>query len=349
MREAMFIKRNAEKWKEYQQVPTNNPDKTAERFVTLIDDLSYAKTFYPKSKATRWINGIAAGIYQSIYSNKKEKYSRIFTFWRYELPLLFKRYHKILLFAFVVFSIFVCIGWWGAKNDEAFLRGVLGDGYVDMTEENIEKGDPFGVYKDDNPFTMFVRIAINNVFVAMMFVLGGFFLGLPTLFRWPFILQVAGLWDTGMMLGSFQYLFFSHGLGWKSILVIWIHGSLEISIFVIAATAGFIIANGLIFPGTLPRMTSFRKGIKDALKVVLVIFPILVVAAFFESYITHLMSQTFDKSSNAGMPVWVSVVILVTSLGFIIWYFVIHPIRLHKKGYYIQPDGIINRLKKGNA
>ncbi len=349
MREAMFIKKNAEKWKEYQQSASDNPDETAERFITLIDDLSYAKTFYPKSKVTRWINGIAAGIYQSIYQNKKEKYTRIFTFWKYELPLLFKRYHKILLFTFLVFALFVTIGVWGAKNDETFIRGVLGEDFVNMTEDNIAKGDPFGVYKDDNPFTMFVTIAINNIFVSLMFVLGGFFLGIPTLFRWPFILRIAGLWDTGMMLGSFQYMFFSHGLGWKSILVIWVHGTLEISIFVIAATAGFIIANGIIFPGTYSRMISFKQGIKDALKVVLVIVPILLLAAFFESYVTHLMSQTFDKENNAGLPVWASLIILAASFTFIIWYFVILPIRLHKKGYYIQPDGIINRLKETNA
>lgn len=349
MREAMFIKRNAEKWKEYQHVPTSNPDTMAERFVTLVDDLSYAKTFYPRSKVTRWINGLAAGIYQNIYSNKKEKYSRIFTFWRFELPLLFKKYHGILLFTFLVFALFVTIGAWSAANNETFVRGVLGDDYVNMTEENIAKGDPFGVYKDDNPFTMFVRIAINNVFVAAMFVLGGFFLGLPTLFRWPFILNVAGLWDTGMMLGSFQYLFFSHDLGWKSILVIWVHGTLEISIFVISATAGFIIAYGILFPGTLPRMTSFKQGIKDAMRLMLVIVPILIVAAFFESYVTHLMSQTFDKSSNAGLPVWVSILILSLSFLFIIWYFVIHPIRLHRRGYYIRPDGVIHRLKKEHA
>ncbi len=32
-----------------------------------------------------------------------------------------------------------------------------------------------------------------------------------------------------------------------------------------------------------------------------------------------------------------------------VWYFIILPIRLHKKGYYIQPDCIINRLKQDNA
>ncbi|MBK8608671.1 MAG: stage II sporulation protein M [Chitinophagaceae bacterium] len=348
MREARFIKDNAEKWKQYQHAATDNPDEMADRFITLIDDLSYAKTFYPRSKVTRWINGLAAGIYQSIYQNKKEKYSRIFQFWRYELPLLFKKYHRILLFTTFVFILFVCIGVFSSIKDENFVRGILGDGYVDMTEENILKGDPFGVYKDGNPFTMFVTIAINNIFVALMFVLGGFFLGIPTLFRWP-IIKVSGLWYTAMMLGAFQYMFFSHGLGLKSVLVIWIHGTLEIFIFVISAAAGFIIASSIIFPGTYSRKVSCMRGVKDAVKIILVIIPILLVAAFFESYVTHLMSQTYDKEANAGLPVWASISILLLSFSFMIWYFVILPIRLHKRGFYIPEDGIINRLKKEDA
>lgn len=337
MREAMFIKKNAEKWNEYQHAPTDNPDVTAERFVDLIDDLSYAKTFYPKSKVTRWINGIAAGIYQSIYRNKKEKYSRIFIFWKYELPLLFKRYHSIFLFTTVLFVLFVAIGVFSSMYNEQFIRGVLGDGYVDMTEENIAKGDPFGVYKDDNPFSMFVRIGFNNIRVAFLSFIFGFTLG---------ILTIWVMWQNGLMLGCFQYLFFSKGLGIKSVMVIWIHGTLEISAIVIASTAGFILASGILFPKTYSRFVSFKRGAKDAAKVLISLIPVFIVAAFFESYVTHLMSQTYDKANNPGLPVWASVLILSVSLAFIIWYFVIHPIRLHKKGYYIRPDGIIHRLKK---
>jgi uncharacterized membrane protein SpoIIM required for sporulation len=340
MREAMFIKKNADKWKEYQHSPTDNPDETAERFITLIDDLSYAKTFYPKSKVTRWINGIAAGIYQSIYQNKKEKYSRIFQFWKFELPLLFKKYHKIFLFTTLCFLLFVAVGVYSSIYNEEFVRGVLGDGYVDKTEENIAKGDPFGIYKDDNPFSMFVKIGFNNIRVAFLTFIGGFTLGIFTLWL---------MWSNGIMLGCFQYMFFSNGLGIKSVLVIWVHGTLEISAIIIAATAGFILANGILFPGTYSRMDSFRRGIKDAAKVLICLIPFFILAAFFESYVTHLMSQTFDKENNTGLPVWASILILASSLTFIIWYFVILPIRLHKKGYYIQPDGIINRVKQDNA
>ncbi|MEO7308307.1 MAG: stage II sporulation protein M [Ferruginibacter sp.] len=340
MREAMFIKKNAEKWNTYQHSPTDNPDETAERFVNLIDDLSYAKTFYPKSKVTRWVNGIAAGIYQSIYQNKKEKYSRVFQFWKFELPLLFKRYHRIFLFTTLLFVLFVAIGFFSSKSNPEFVRGVMGDAYVDMTEDNIDKGDPFGVYKDGNPFSMFVMIAYNNIYVAFRAFIGGFTLGLFTMLI---------MWTNGIMLGSFQYMFFAKGLGIKSILVIWIHGTLEISAIVIAATAGFILASGILFPGTYSRVVSFKRNAKDAAKVLICLVPIFIMASFFESYVTHLMSRTYDKANNTGLPVWASVAILSASSLFIIWYFVILPIRLHKKGYYIQPDGIINRLKKGDA
>lgn len=336
MREAMFIKKNADKWKEYQQQPTDNPDETAERFITLIDDLSYAKTFYPRSKVTRWVNGIAAGIYQSIYKNKKEKYSRIFQFWRFELPLLFRKHHRTFLFTTVCFLLFVAVGVFSSMKDESFIRGVLGNGYVDMTEDNIANGDPFGVYKDENPFTMFMTIALNNIRVSFLAFIGGFTLGVATIWI---------MWGNGLMLGCFQYMFFSKGLGIKSVLVIWIHGTLEISAIVLAATAGFIIANSILFPGTYKRMHSFKQGFKDAAKVLICLLPVFITAAFFESYVTHLMSQTYDKDSAVGLPVWVSVLILAASFLFIVWYFVILPIRLNKKGFYIQPDGIINRLK----
>ncbi len=330
----MFIKKNVDKWNEYQHNQTNDPDETANRFITLVDDLSYAKTFYPKSKVTRWINGIAADIYQDIYKNKKEKYSRVFTFWKYELPLLFKKYHRLLLFTFLLFSLFVSIGVFSSIKDETFIRGVLGDRYVDMTQENISKGDPFGVYKSENPFTMFVRIAMNNTFVSLLMVIGGVLVGIGTIYA---------MWQNGLMLGCFQYMFFEKGLGIQSILVIWVHGTLEILALVIAATAGLVITQGILFPGTYSRFESFRHGIKDALKIMIVLVPVFVLASFFESYVTHLMSNTFDKEKNLGLPVWGSAIILFLSLSFITWYFVIYPIRLHKKGFQIQKDGLLKK------
>ncbi|MES2849054.1 MAG: stage II sporulation protein M [Bacteroidota bacterium] len=323
MREGMFIKRNVDKWNQYQHDKTSDPDETAERFVTLVDDLSYAKTFYPQSKATRWINSIAANIYQSIYKNRKDKYARFFAFWKYDLPFLFKRHHKVLLFTFLLFSSFVFIGVFSSIKDPTFVRGILGNNYVDMTEENINNNDPFGVYKDNNPFTMFVRIAVHNTSLAFLMAIGGILLGVVTLYF---------MWTNGLMLGTFQYMFFEKGLGLKSMMVIWTHGTLEILALIISSTAGFIIAGSILFPGTYSRMESFKQGIKDALKIMIVLVPIFITASFLETYVTHLMGNKFDSDGTSyGPPDWVFIFIFGMSFLFILWYFVLYPIVLHKR------------------
>lgn len=337
MREARFIKKNVDKWNRYQQEESNDPDEMADRFITLLDDLSYAKTFYPQSKVTRWINGIAAGIYQSIYQNKKNKYSRILLFWKYELPLLFRKYHKVFLFTFLLFVALVAIGVISSVNDPNyaadFFNHKVQSGYYDETISRIQKGDPFGVYKDDNPFSMWVTIAYNNIGVAFRCVVFGLLFGIGTLLI---------MWTNGLMLGCFEYIFFSQGLGWQSVLVIWIHGTIEISSVVIASCAGLILGFGWLLPGTHTRKRSFLRAAKDAMKICVSLIPFFIIAAFFESYVTHLMSNTFQKDSHdIGLPVPVSIIILAGSLFLIAWYFVLYPIQLHKRGVVLEDGKII--------
>jgi uncharacterized membrane protein SpoIIM required for sporulation len=326
MREALFIKKNAQKWNEYQYLQTEDPDQMADRFITLLDDLSYSKTFYPHSKVTRWINSLAVSIYQTIYQNKKQRFSRLITFWQYELPLMFRKYHRMLLYTFLIFAVFCSMAVFSSMKDDEFVKGVLGDNYVSMTEENIEKGDPFGVYRDDSRFSMFVRIAFNNIKVGFLMVAGGIFFGIGTMLVF---------FQNCIMLGSFQYMFFAKGLGWESVLVIWIHGTLEISGMIIEACAGFILARSILFPGTYSRWYSFKKGVKDAMKICVSLIPITITAAFLESYITRLSSNAFDDTTNTSLSTGVSITILAVSFLFIVWYFVIYPVLLEKR---IQKD-----------
>ncbi|HMP94084.1 MAG TPA: stage II sporulation protein M, partial [Phnomibacter sp.] len=122
MREALFIKRNRDKWNRYQQEPATDPDEQAERFITLLDDLAYAKTFYPQSKATKWVNSIAVNIYQRIYQNRKERFTRLRTFWTEELPLLIRRHHRTFLFTFLSFSLFIIMGVVSSATNDEFVK-----------------------------------------------------------------------------------------------------------------------------------------------------------------------------------------------------------------------------------
>jgi uncharacterized membrane protein SpoIIM required for sporulation len=311
MREGQFIKRNLKRWEEYQQ-PADDPDEVAKRFTYLVDDLSYAKTFYPHSNTVKYINSIAANIYLSIYKNKKEKKQRLITFWTTELPLVIRKHHRLLLFTFLFFISFVAIGVLSAYSDQTFIRSVLGDSYVDMTERNIANGDPFGVYKGGNEFTMFLRIAFNNIRVAFLCYSTGIFAGIGTLMM---------LFQNGLMVGVFEYLFFHHDLGVKSLLVVFLHGTLELSAIVIAGCSGLMLGKSVLFPKTYTRMQSLAHAAKDSIKIMICLIPIFIVAAFFEGFVTR----------HTGMPLPMSLTILLLSGSFIVWYFVIYPIKVSNK------------------
>nr|WP_255539633.1 stage II sporulation protein M [Longitalea luteola] len=286
----------------------------AQQFTELVNDLGYSKTFYPHSKVTQYLNDLASRIYLDIYKNKREETSRIGRFFRTELPLTVRKHHREILYAFLIFVGFAVMAAFSAAHDETFVRGVLGDGYVEMTEENIAKGDPFGVYKQTNPANMFAYIALNNIYVSFQVFVWGLFLGLGSVYE---------LFINGVMVGSFQYYFFAKGLGWPSVLVIWIHGTLEISAIILSGAAGLIIGNSILFPGSHKRLHSLMQGAKDGLKLMIALVPILIAAAFLEGFVT--------RYSYSSMPQWVSILILALSFIFIMWYFVWYPIQVQRK------------------
>jgi uncharacterized membrane protein SpoIIM required for sporulation len=315
MREAQFLKQNAEKWKQYETEVHHfdNPDTFADRFVELTDDLAYARTFYPKSNTAKYLNGITSLFHQKIYKNKKEKRSRIFSFWQFELPYMFKQYQRQLLYAFLFFVVFCFVGTLSARYDDSFIRLILGDGYVNMTTENIEKGDPFGVYKHDGEISMFVQIAFNNIRVAFV----AFILGI-TFSVGPVLLLI----QNGLMVGAFLQFFIAKHLGQEAVLAIFIHGTIELSVIVIAGCAGLILGNSILFPKTYTRWHSILKGGRDGVKIVFGLVPFFIIAAFLESFVTRHYQE---------MAAWTKLVILISSALLIVWYFVIYPIRLHKR------------------
>ena len=312
MREALFIKQNTQRWKDYENQKVTGPDELAESFISITDDLAYAKTFYPKSNTTKYLNGLAATFHQSIYKNQKEKTNRFISFWQYELPLVFYKQRKQLLYSFLFFIVFSLMGWLSAKYDNTFLRLVLGNDYVNMTNENIAKGDPFGVYKQGDSFAMFAMIAANNIRVELATFVMGIILSVGSIYQ---------LMYNGIMIGSFEYYFFSKGLGLQSILVIWLHGTLEISAIIVAGGAGLTLGNSILFPKTYARIVSLKNGAKDGLKIAIGLIPIFLTAAFIEGFITR----------HTEIPVGASASVLICSLFFIIWYVILYPAYLTRK------------------
>ena len=314
MREAAFVKQNVEKWQQFEaslQKKIMDADQLASIFIQLTDDLAFSRTQYPKSKTTIYLNNLASDVHLEIYKNKKEDQNRFITFWTYELPMLFKSIHRPLLYSFLLFAIGSTIGAVSVANDDTFVRLILGDNYVNMTLENIAQDDPMGVYKSMGQGYMFFAITFNNVKVSFIAFALGIFLSVGSgilLFR------------NGVMLGAFQYFFYQKGLLLTSFLTIWIHGTLEISAIIIAGAGGLVMGNSILFPGTYPRITSFKRGAKKGVKVIVGLIPVFIVAGFLESFITRLTEMHWS----------IKVMIIGSSAAFILYYFIIYPIKIHK-------------------
>jgi uncharacterized membrane protein SpoIIM required for sporulation len=316
MREAAFIKKHKEKWQQFEDVLskkiTVSPDKLSDLYIEITDDLSYAKTYYPGSNVVAYLNGIAASAHLKIYVTKKESKNRFISFFKTEFPLEFYKHQKQLLIAFSVFLFFTIVGAFSAANDVNFVRLILGDAYVNMTLENIANGDPMAVYKKQAEMDMFLGITINNIRVAMYAFVLGILVSVGTLFI---------MMQNGIMLGSFLYFFYDKDLLWESSRTIWIHGTIEISVIIIAGCAGMVLGNGILFPKTYSRLESFKKSIKAGLKIMVSTIPFFIVAGFLEGFVTR----------HTEMPDWLAIIIILTSLSVIVFYYVIYPIKLTNK------------------
>ncbi|WP_422350705.1 stage II sporulation protein M [Flagellimonas sp.] len=316
MREAAFVKQNKDKWIAFENVLNNQdrltPDKLSDLYIEITDHLSYAKTFYPKSNTELYLNALASQAHQKIYKTKRESKNRIVGFWKTEFPSMFYQHHRELLISFLVFAFFSFVGAFSSANEGDFVRSILGDGYVNMTLENIEKGDPMAVYKEQGEFNMFLGITINNIKVAVYAFALGILLGIGTLI---IMLQ------NGIMLGSFQYFFYEKGLLWESVRTIWIHGTIEISVIIIAGCAGLVMGNGMLFPGTYTRMESFKRGVKNGLKIMISTVPFFILAGFLEGYVTR----------HTEMPDWLAILIIASSLFLIVFYYIIYPNQFKRK------------------
>lgn len=314
MKEVVFIRRNIEKWKKTEKVVDQagrlNPDLLAQAYTELTADLAFAQTHYPASRITIYLNNLASELHNKIYQNKREKWSRIITFWNREVPLTMYSARKELIVSLIVFGISVFVGVISALNDDTFVRLIMGNYYVDMTLDNIARGEPMAVYGNSSQTPMFLGITFNNIRVSFL----AFGMGLLTSFGTAYVLVY-----NGIMLGSFQTFFFQQGLLGESMLAIWMHGTLEIWAIIVAGAAGIALGNGWLFPGTYRRIDSFRMGAIKGLKIVVGTIPIFIIAGFIESFLTR----------HTHLPVFIRLGVIALSVAFILYYYIYLPNRRH--------------------
>ncbi|MBS1682394.1 MAG: stage II sporulation protein M [Bacteroidetes bacterium] len=319
MQEAAFIKQNKPRWEEFEKLIATDqppqPDRLAELFILLTDDLSFARSQYPNSRVTEYLNLLAGKVHRTIYKNQKEEKNRFIHFWKIEVPQAMYHSRKQLSYAFIIFIVAGLIGAVSTANDDTFVRLILSDGYVNMTLENIKSGNPTRVYSSGGEMNMFFAITYNNILVSFkMFA----FAALTSLCTGYF------LFYNGLMMGTFFMFIYQQNQLAQALPVIMLHGTIELSSIVIAAAAGFVMGNSFLFPGTYSRLTSFKAGALRGLKIIMGLVPFFIVAGFIESFITRyaFMHWVFKLG------------IIGLSAFLMIYYFVVYPFQLKRHGRF---------------
>lgn len=317
MKEAAFIKQNKKRWEEFEKVVKNrqsaSPDVLAELFIQVTDDLSFSQTQYPTSRTTTYLNSLAGKVHLEIYKNKREEGSRFVNFWKYEVPKAVYESRRQLLYAFLIFIVAAVIGAISAAKDTTFVRLILGDSYVNMTLENIKKGNPTRVYESQSELMMFISITLNNIMVSFY------------TFVWGLAASIGSgyfLFTNGLMVGTFIMFFQQENQLAQALPVIMLHGTIELSSIVIAGGAGFVMGNSFIFPQTYSRMDSFKIGAKKGLRIIIGLVPFFIIAGFIESFVTRY----------AFMHWIIKTAIIALSAALMLYYFLLYPILLKRHG-----------------
>ncbi|MBD3636977.1 MAG: stage II sporulation protein M [Crocinitomicaceae bacterium] len=310
MKETSFIKQNKKKWARFEKLSgrkNNDPDEVSKLFTEITEDLSYARTFYPRRSVRVYLNQLAQGVFTSLYKQRKQPLGSVLKFWTESVPLEMYRARYNLLTAFLFFSLAIIIGAVSQEYNPEFVNLILGDYYVEATEERIAKGDPMGVYGEMQQTGMFLNITMNNIRVAFFAFALGIFATIGT-----YVIMLSN----GIMLGCFQWWFKAKGLLLTSFLAVWIHGAFEISSIIIAGAAGITLGNGFLFPRSFSRVQSLIFTAKRGLTIMLSLVPFFIIAGFLESFVTRHYQV---------MPNALKLSIILVSFFIIIFYYVIYP------------------------
>lgn len=329
MKETRFIGQNKEKWAELEALlksKERNPDQLSDLFIQVSDDLSYARSHYPNRVVRIYLNQLSQQVFTRLQRNTSNQLRLFLRFWKTELPMALYQSRVALLWSFIVFFLSFLVGVLSSVYEPDFARSILGDSYVDMTNQNIAEGNPTAVYQDSSALEMFFRIALNNITIALRTFLFGLLFAVGTL---------GVMLYNGIMLGTFQHLFVGKNVLFESILSIWMHGTFEISAFILSGGAGLVLGSGLVFPGTYTRIQALRRSARNGIRIMILAVTMLFVAAVIESWITRLVT----------MPDWLRLLLILAMLGLVLYYVIFYPRKVVYSGAQQLQDSELQAIR----
>jgi uncharacterized membrane protein SpoIIM required for sporulation len=238
-------------------------------------DLAIARSESRDPRLINYLNSLVIRAHGRIYQADAQGGSRIKNFFAREFPQTFRRTWRFTAVSFGVFALFSVIGFLGTRYDPEFseLVGVPA-GFREMFIEtkthwweDLNEANQVGA---SSIFTHNIQVTIYT------FAFGALF-GVGTLFYLAY---------NGLVIASIVSLTYNAGFGNDLITFMVGHGVVELSCIFMAGGAGLLIGSALLMPGDLSRADALKSRGKQAVRLMVGVALLLVLAGIIEGFIS---------------------------------------------------------------
>jgi uncharacterized membrane protein SpoIIM required for sporulation len=235
----------------------------------------------------RYVNQLLVRAHNTIYSGRRASPKTILSFFWNTYPSTFRRNLKPCLLSVGIFLIAGIVGAALTYRNPDFKVKILGAQMVETIDRHeMWTHSIVGI----KPLAS-SAIMTNNMSVGFTTFAFGITAGLGTIYMMAF---------NGLLIGVIGMACRLSGMSLQLWSFVAPHGVLELPAIFIAGGAGLRIAQGLLFPGVLPRRESLARAGLEAVQLVLGTIPILIVAGLIEAFVSPTGLPIPLKFSMAG-------------------------------------------------
>jgi len=261
-------------------------------------DLAIARRDFQRDVATERLNDLVAAAHALVYSEAPTSGRRLRRFVVSELPATVRSQLPWSGAAFAIFAGFAIATFLiGLAFPDAAQNALPEESRQQLAQRQLWTDIPEGLRLVAGPL-----IIVNNVRVAVVLFAGGLTAG---------VLTVYGLVANGAMLGTLFAVVHGYGLAGGLLTFIAGHGALELSATFLSGGAGLRLGWAILRPGDRSRRDSLRLAGAQAVRVLMLVIPVLGVAGIIESFL-----------SPSGAPVIVKAAVGVAS-GLLLWTYIL--------------------------
>jgi len=238
-------------------------------------DLAIARAESRDPRLINYLNSLVIRAHGRIYQADAQGGKRIRGFFAREFPRTFRRTWRFTALSFTVFFVFSLIGFFGTRYDPEFseIAGVP----PTFRELQIETKTHWWEELNKSNEQGATFIFTHNIQVTIYTFAFGVLFGVGTLIYLAY---------NGAVIASVLSLTYRAGFGNDLLTFMVGHGVIELSCIFIAGGAGLLIGSALIMPGDLSRGDALKTRGMEAVRLMMGVATLLVLAGTIEGFIS---------------------------------------------------------------